>query len=331
MKGIARHIAVFFALILPISILLAQTNPPHKSTRQYIDEFREDAIREMHEDGIPASITLAQGIQESNAGNSPLAMYANNHFGIKCTKEWNGPFYVQDDDKKDECFRKYGTVFDSYADHSTFLKSRPRYAFLFQLPITDYKSWANGLKASGYATDPLYAKRLIKIIEDNELFYLDTIKPIPPELVASIENYFNSPDTKARKNTYGQQNDKYVLPFAKREIELINGRRCIYTRMGETVDEVSIEYGIDPRLIYHYNDLESDKKMRFKPGMILFLQPKRNKAMEDFHTVQSGETMYSISQKYGIKLKKLYKKNGIRPGTDVKAGTLLSLRRTKKV
>jgi len=325
-----RAVCCFSALVVAGYSLFSQNQPVRKSTKQYIEEFREDAIREMHKDGIPASITLAQGIQESNSGNSPLAIYANNHFGIKCANNWNGQTYTQDDDTKDECFRKYETVFDSYADHSDFLKSRARYAILFQLPITDYKGWANGLKACGYATDPLYARRLIKIIEDNQLFNLDTIRPIPPELVASVENYFNKPENYAHKSAYQPKDEKYILPYAKREIELINSRKCIYTRTGETLDEISVEYGIDPRLLYRYNDLQTEKKSRFKPGMIIFLQPKRNKGIDEEHTVQPGETMYSISQKYGIKLKKLYKKNNLTPSTEVYPGMVLSLRKKKK-
>ncbi len=330
MNGIKSLAFSIPALLFAGQTLYSQSKPVRKSTRQYIEEFREDAIREMHKDGIPASITLAQGIQESNSGNSPLAIYANNHFGIKCANNWNGQTYTQDDDTKDECFRKYETVFDSYADHSDFLKSRARYAILFQLPITDYVGWANGLKSCGYATDPLYARRLIKIIEDNQLYYLDTIKPIPPELVASVENYFSQPDHYGHKKIYAPADEKYILPNEKREIEYINSRKCIYTRMGETIDEISTEYGIDPRLLYRYNDFQSDKKARFKPGMIIFLQPKRNRAREDSHTVQAGETMYSISQKYGIKLNKLYKKNRLKPGTEAPEGMVLFLRKQKK-
>lgn len=330
-----RFLILVVALFSGVNFALAQTGyvkpigKVRKSVSQYIEEYREDAIREMQEDGIPASITLAQGIQESNAGNSPLAIHANNHFGIKCTKEWDGSSYIQDDDKKDECFRKYETVFDSYADHSRFLKSRPRYAFLFQLDKMDYKGWSNGLKASGYATDPLYARRLIKIIEDNKLFYLDTIQPISPELIASVEKYLNTGSPKVRKSTYAGQNETYELPYSKRQIELINDRKCIHTRMGETADEISTEYSIDPRLICRYNEIEKDSKSRFKPGQIIFLQPKKNKAQEDFHTVISGETMYSISQKYGVKLKKLYRKNRMEPGTEPVVGTQLSLRKNK--
>lgn len=320
---------------LLIVLLLAGTfgwaqAPVRKSVNQYINEYKEDAVREMQEDGIPASITLAQGVLESNCGNSPLATYANNHFGIKCQKEWEGPTYIQDDDAKDECFRKYETVFDSYADHSRFLKSRPRYAFLFQLDVTDYKSWAVGLKAAGYATDPTYANRLIKIIEDHQLYNLDTVKPIPAELVASIDNYFNAAEKNSSKKKFAGSNDKYELPYSTRSVQLINDRKFIFTKIGETVDEISSEYDIDPQLIYRYNELDGEKKTRFRPGQIIFLQPKKNKGSEEFHVVARGETMYYISQKYGIKLGKLYAKNNLQPGSEPAVGTKLWMRKTKK-
>ena len=310
----------------------AYSQAPHirKSIKQYVDEYKDDAIHEMHKDGIPASITLAQGIQESNAGNSPLAILANNHFGIKCQKEWNGPTYIQDDDTKNECFRKYSSVFDSYVDHSNFLKSRPRYAFLFHLDVFDYKGWANGLKASGYATDPLYAKRLIKIIEENNLNQFDTVKSNTLGYIASINNVYATPEKKPQKKKQLMQNEKYELPYVNRTIQLINNRKYINTRLGETVDEISVEYDVDPRLLRKYNDLESEKKMRFKPGQIIFLQPKRNKATEEYHIVTKGESMHSISQKHGIKLHKLFKKNLLKPGTEAVIGQKLYLKKSKK-
>ena len=145
-------------------------------TRQeYIEKYKDDAISEMHRSGVPASITLAQGILESGDGNSKMARVAKNHFGIKCHSDWKGKTFIQDDDTKNECFRKYKSVLDSYKDHSDFLKRR-RYAALFELKITDYKSWAKGLKKAGYATNPKYPQLLIGIIEANELYQYDSKK-----------------------------------------------------------------------------------------------------------------------------------------------------------
>ena len=168
--------------ILSILLLLnfqlsvaAENNERALLAENYIQNFKDDAIKEMMMYTIPASITLAQGMLESSFGTSDLAKLANNHFGIKCHKEWEGPVFIKDDDQKDECFRKYETVLDSYTDHSLFLKSRPRYSSLFELNHTDYKGWAKGLKNAGYATDPRYEKQLLELIESYKLYKYDII------------------------------------------------------------------------------------------------------------------------------------------------------------
>ncbi len=145
------------------------------TTAQYIEKYKGCAIEQMLIYNIPASITLAQGILESKCGNSPLAIYANNHFGIKCHDDWTGDYYVYDDDKKGEHFRKYQNVDDSYRDHALFLKSRPWYTFLFNYSRIDYKDWANGLERAGYATDKDYARQLLEIIRENRLYIYDTV------------------------------------------------------------------------------------------------------------------------------------------------------------
>lgn len=173
-------------------------NDPAKSffsANDYISVYKAKAVNEMLIHGIPASITLAQGMLESANGNSDLAVNANNHFGIKCHKEWCGPTFTKDDDEKNECFRKYENVNESYNDHSMFLKTRSRYAFLFQLSKTDYAAWARGLKSAGYATHPGYAEKLIDLIERNRLFELDTIKIL-------IEENFAKTEEKEKKNDF---------------------------------------------------------------------------------------------------------------------------------
>lgn len=328
---LVRHHFLLLVLFTYLPSTYAQVTKYESSIKKYIDEYHDDAVREMHEDGIPASITLAQGIQESSAGNSKLAQHANNHFGIKCQKEWSGPVYIQDDDTKNECFRKYENVFDSYVDHSRFLKSRPRYAFLFQLPITDYKGWANGLKAAGYATDPLYAKKLIKIIEEHRLYDFDTIQPPSSELVASIDNYFDHPP---KRNAYKVNDEKIKeteieVSVTKRKINLLNDRKYILAQHNESIDEISTQYDDDPRLIARYNDIKYSTATKFKKGDIVFLQPKKNKGIAEFHIVKKGDTIHSISQLYGIKLKKLCKKNHITPSTSLTIGEKLWLQKKK--
>src|SRR5687768_2046584 len=171
------NISILF--LLTSVVLRCQPSEPYMTAEQYIEKYKGDAIKEMLLFNIPASITLAQGMLESGNGNSDLAVYANNHFGIKCHVGWNGPTYIKDDDAKDECFRKYPSVLDSYTDHSKFLKNRSRYAALFELKHNDYKGWAEGLKTCGYATDPKYTRRLIEIIETHKLYQYDILEGVP--------------------------------------------------------------------------------------------------------------------------------------------------------
>ena len=289
-------------------ISFAQPAEPKMTPEKYIDNFKDEAIKEMLMYNIPASITLAQGMLESGNGNSDLAVYANNHFGIKCHKEWSGPTFTKDDDAKDECFRKYPSVLDSYTDHSQFLKTRSRYAALFELKHTDYKGWAEGLKASGYATDPKYTKRLIELIESYKLYEYDKMEGVP-NITASVEK----PATP----------DK----FETREILRSHLIKYIIVKPGDSFYKISRDTDKDLWQLYKYNDLtEKDKLVA---GQKLYLQPKRNKAEEPFHTVKKGETMRSISQLHGIKLKKLYQKNHMKPGQEPKAGDVLYLRQSK--
>lgn len=293
--------------MLPV-LAFAQPSEYKLSAKEYISQYKDDAIKEMLMHGVPASITLAQGMLESGNGNSALAVYANNHFGIKCHKGWEGPTYVMDDDEKNECFRKYPSVLESYSDHSMFLKNRTRYAFLFELKRTDYQGWANGLKQAGYATDPKYADRLIDIIETHKLYEFDRESEIP-NITPSIEQ----PQQPANMNV--------------RKVMYFNSRKYVVVKKGDTFYRIAMEADVELWQLYKYNEMgEKDKLI---PGTKLYIQPKRNKAKEEFHVVQKGETMHSISQLHGIKLKKLYQKNGMSPGQEPKAGEKLYLRKKR--
>jgi LysM repeat protein len=275
----------------------------------YIAKYKEDAIREMQLSRVPASITLAQGMLESDNGNSALAVYANNHFGIKCHTEWTGDTYIQDDDEKNECFRKYKSVFDSYDDHSKFLTTRKRYAFLFELKTTDYKGWARGLKEAGYATDPKYADRLIDIIERNKLYEFDVQQPLPSVIVQS----------KPKPHTVS-------ATASGREILRNNEVKCVVVKKGDTFYKLAQELGLEVWQLYKYNEL--DQNAVLKPGQMIYLQPKRKKSRtEQSHTVKPGETLYQISQQYGVKLSALYKINKLQPGAEIKTGDVIRLRR----
>lgn len=300
-----------FLFFLPLAAL-AQPAEKKNTPHDYIEKYKADAIQEMQLFRVPASITLAQGMLESDNGNSALAVYANNHFGIKCHKEWSGETYTQDDDEKDECFRKYGSVYDSYVDHSEFLKTRPRYAFLFELKMTDYEGWAKGLKSAGYATDPKYADRLIDIIKRYQLFEYDKLEGVAP-IAAEPQK------------THG--NKTVSTNVSRREIYLNNSIKYVIVKSGDTFMKIAQELDMGVWQLYKYNDMNKNSALR--TGQILYIQPKRRKAGPDKHQIKPGETMYDVSQKYGVKLKKLYQYNGLGPGDQPKTGQVVYLKKKK--
>ncbi len=305
--------------VLPLLILLsggtliAQPSERKLSPQEYVEIYKDDAVKEMQMFGVPASITLAQGMLESDNGNSDLAVYANNHFGIKCHTDWSGPTYVKDDDAKDECFRKYRTVLESYSDHSQFLKSRPRYAFLFDLRTTDYRGWAKGLKESGYATEPRYKERLLEIIEKNELYLYDKDLTMPPlQKPSNPELHLTD---KSRDNT-------------AHAIQQTSERNWVLAKAGDSFESLAKEFAKGGWELPKYNEL--DKNTRLAIGQRIYLNPKRRNGSADYHVVKAGDTLYSISQQYCIKLKFLCKKNNLKPDAQPKPGDVLFLRHSKK-
>ncbi len=298
-------------LLIFFSLAVNGQRPAQQSRLDYIETYKDLAIKEMLRSGVPASITLAQGILESDNGNSSLAKKANNHFGIKCHSNWNGPKVYHDDDKKGECFRKYKTVYESYQDHSDFLMSGSRYSSLFQLKMTDYKGWARGLKKAGYATSPTYAEMLIKLIEEHNLHQYD--------LAGASQA--------GRQRQKKIDEDKLEGTSAARKILEKNRIKYIIVEQDDNFRTLQEEFHLLPFEIYKYNDLDRDQEL--KPGQIIYLQPKRNKAEagNSWHTVKEGETMMQISQIYGVKLEKLYSKNLLTPGFEPKAGDKISLRK----
>lgn len=277
------------------------------SAKDYIENFKEDAVKEMCLNKIPASIVLAQAMFESANGNSELAKNANNHFGIKCKKEWCGESYAKDDEEENECFRKYISVLESYTDHSMFLKTRPRYAFLFDIPVTDYKSWCIGLKEAGYATDPKYAKRLIDIIEKYKLYELDKHPLIERPEFPGME--IAMPDLDIR------------------EVYRFNRGKFIITKQGDSFFKIASEFNIELEKLLEYNDINRGDKIEI--GQKLFLEPKRERAKEPYHVVQKGENLRSISQIHGVKLSVLCKNNHLNAKNELKPGEILYLRGKK--
>jgi LysM repeat protein len=249
-------------------------------------------VEQMQRHKIPASITLAQGLLESGAGRSSLARKSNNHFGIKCHSDWSGKKTYHDDDAPRECFRVYSSVKDSYDDHSQFLKRGARYAFLFELKITDYKGWARGLKKAGYATDPSYANRLITIIEDYELYKYDT-----------------NGMSKREARKWEKELKKKPWLANPHQVYIANGLAYVVARDGDTFQLLGGEFGISWKKLPQFNDLHRDYTL--EEGDIIYLKKKNKKADKTYKTyvVRDGDSMHSISQKFGIQLKNLYKMN----------------------
>ena len=288
-----------FSLLLIACCLIVHAQSRNKQYESYIKKYRELAVEEMKKYHIPASITLAQGLLESGAGQSTLARKSNNHFGIKCGSDWRGRTVRHDDDARNECFRAYKHPKQSYEDHSKFLVSRPRYASLFKLKITDYKGWARGLKKAGYATNPRYADQLIDIIE-----------------LYDLDKYDKKGGLKWMK-----ENPNPHQPY------IANNLVYIVVRSGDTWKSISKEFEISQKKLRKYNDLY--KGYILQPGDILYLEEKNKKADKEHvvHVLRSGESLYSVSQKYGIRLKNLYKLNKMNedaPAPEV--GTILRLR-----
>ena len=298
-----------------------QNNNISKGRKEYIDTYNNLAVKEMRRNGVPASITLAQAMLESDNGNSTLARKANNHFGIKCHSSWNGPKVYHDDDRRNECFRKYKSVYDSYIDHSSFIVNGSRYQFLFNYKAGDYKAWAKGLQKAGYATSKTYASMLIKIIEDNKLYIFDTGKEVSYNPYEEIQ-----PDS--LKIVAGDV-DNFSISLGKHKVYNKNRIDYIIVKKDDTFYNLTEEFGMLPFELYKYNELEQSAKLT--EGQIIYLQPKRSKAGHglEYHEVNEGETMYLISQMYGIKLNKLYEKNLMKKGVEPETGQKLWLRKLK--
>ncbi|MBQ4021198.1 MAG: glucosaminidase domain-containing protein [Bacteroidales bacterium] len=297
---------------------LPQTAPDYRT--DYILKYKDAAISQMQSSGIPASITLAQACLESGFGTSRLAREGNNHFGIKCHDYKGRKMYV-DDDVKDDCFRVYDRVEDSFQDHSDFLRFRSRYAFLFDLDPTDYKGWAYGLKAAGYATDPQYAVRLIDLIERYGLQQYDTVvspdelpvTPVVAKLPEQVELKESSP--------------LYKISL-QREILKRNNVMFVVANGYESFYSIAREFNLFRWEVLRFNDERKDRLLQ--DGEVVYIEAKKKQADKylDKHVVEEGESMRIISQQYAVKEKYLYKYNpGIPKGSDPAPGSIINLRK----
>lgn len=290
---------------------------------KYIETYCDIAVEQMKLHKIPASITLAQGILESAGGESELAQKSRNHFGIKCGGDWTGPSVTHYDDGRNECFRSYKKVSESYEDHSLFLVNRAWYAPLFELPITDYEGWANGLKKAGYATDPNYPTRLITLVETYELHLYDQIGLGVTDPKPGKED----PTPGKEDPTPGKEDPVPIDPSTGiHEIYKANGLLYIIARKGDTFETIAKEVEMKAKKLIEYNDLVAEYKL--SDGDIIYLEKKNTKAPRGFtlHQVKAGESMHSISQIYGIRLKNLYKLNRQSADYVPEVGTLLRVR-----
>ena len=288
----------------------------------------------MRRTGIPASITLAQGIIESDCGHSSLAREANNHFGIKCHNDWTGPTIRHDDNRRNECFRKYSRAEESFYDHSDFLKSGSRYGFLFSYNSTDYKAWAHGLKKAGYATNPDYANMLIRTIEDNNLWYFDRgyeVAVTPMQSNDTIKRLHGNYSTDSSKKVITLSTGNQAVLARPPRIQENNRIQYIIVKDGDTKEKLENEFQLLKWELSKYNELKND--FTLTAGQILYLQPKRDRSEpgKEYYTAVTGDTMYLISQRFGIKLKKLYEMNRMVEGTEPEAGKKIWLRNIKPV
>lgn len=321
-----RLFFILGGLVVAINLLAQTQNPQYIS---YIAKYREMAIEQQIKHRIPAAITMAQGLLESSAGQSELAVKANNHFGIKCAGDWVGRTYTHDDETKNECFRQYASAADSYEDHSLFLQ-RKRYESLFALPLADYKGWAHGLKACGYATDPKYADKLIRIIELYNLQSLTLDKDLQQAgLVSTKDTTWQGVETDhlieiTTEDTHAIQD--HIEVFANHQSGRINGVRYIVANEGESFASLAVFLNMYERTLRKYNDALDTRELQ--PGDIIYIYPKKNKASRKtpFHYFKPGEDAWHIAQKYGIKVKSLYKLNGIPYGTPLTTVQRLDLR-----
>lgn len=296
-----------FGLIL-VSMLLsgglawADSQRKLSSYQKYIQQYSSLAVYHQQKYRIPASITLAQGLLESGAGQSDLARRSNNHFGIKCHSDWRGKSVRHDDDSRGECFRKYKRVEDSYEDHSRFLADRPRYASLFRLNIKDYKGWARGLQKCGYATDRAYANKLIKVIEDYELYRYDS------------------------KRIVKKGSAKSKRPVVKYTVYRTDGLLYVYAKENDSFEQIAASLGFGVKDLRKYNEVPEDFPLQ--AGDIVYLQKKKKKADKPHydHVVEVGESMHSISQRYGMQIKSLYKLNKKHKDYIPEEGDVLKLR-----
>ena len=326
-----KKTVLILLLVLAGVVSVAAATKVRQTREEYVEKYKAIAIAHMERYGIPASITMAQGILESDSGNSLLSISSNNHFGIKCKKHWTGDRVYHDDDAKGECFRAYPSVEASYQDHADFLDQSPRYDSLFAYNSDDYRSWARGLKAAGYATAPDYAERLVKIIESMKLYLLDKedgnkIYSASKSAIANTEAWFES--NLATSDEQINPNAFRVTVNSHKGYGVYRTNHTFYVvaKEGDTFESLSEVFDISPNMLRKLNDVA--KGATLARGDVVYIERKKTQWLGNVmqHKVVRDENLYSLSQSYGIRLKSLAKLNRLRSGEDVKKGDIIRLK-----
>ncbi len=324
-----KKIVAIFLLTLISAVSLSAAE--RQTREEYVEKYKAIAIAHMERYGIPASITMAQGILESDSGNSRLSRSSNNHFGIKCKKSWTGDKVYYDDDAKGECFRAYPSVEASYQDHADFLDQSPRYDSLFAYNSDDYRSWARGLKAAGYATAPDYAERLVKIIESMKLYLLD--KENGNKIYVAAKSA--TANTEAWWESNIATSDEQINPNAFRVtvnshkgygVYRTNQTFYVVAKEGDTFESVGEVFDISAKMLRKFNDVAKDGKL--SKGDVVYIERKKTQWLGNVmqHKVVRNENLYSLSQSYGIRLKSLAKLNRLASNEDVRKGEIIKLK-----
>lgn len=289
--------------------------------QKYIEKWASVAQQEMQRSGVPASITLAQGLLESNSGQSELASRSNNHFGIKCHSDWKGGKVMHDAETGKECFRAYKSADESFRDHSDFLRYQDRYKSLFELDPTDYKGWAQGLKKAGYATDPLYPAKLIRIIEDNKLYVFDS--GVAPSSIPPTPKTLEEP-----KRLPVKYKEEFSFPMT-RPVYSINDVPCVYALAGETYESIALANNLFVKEILYFNDLKEAQPLNV--GETVYLAPKKSASAKGVEKYVVGPdesvSLRDVSQRFGVKLSSLRKLNKSLKSESIPSGTTILLRK----
>lgn len=295
---------------------------------QYVEMYKDLAVREMKRMGVPAAITLAQGILETESGNSALVKKSNNHFGIKCKSSWTAESVTHDDDAKGECFRSYKSAEDSYRDHSNFLRGNDRYSFLFSLDVRDYKAWAYGLKKAGYATNPQYPQILIKHIEQYNLqqYTLQGADDVPQFNASRYQDDKSVPleDEKTKNETVISDPSSQTMLDVSDKVLTVNGSKCIYAGKGTSLLVVATKNDIPLAKLLGFNELAEDGMLA--KNQYVYLEKKSKTGDKDFYVTKQGETLYDICQANGIQLQSMLDYNKLWGNEDIKPGTKIYLK-----